>query len=114
MAAPEAIDIDREPAEIHKLYGVGEKRCDHFARQCLVARRLVERGVRFVQIYSGGMENERSWDGHQNIQANHTQFAGLFTGAQFNPAGQQIDPNFGAYSSNRPPRIIQLSLKAVF
>src|SRR6187401_2884171 len=76
MAAPEAIDLDREPEHIHKLYGVGEKRCDHFARQCLTARRLVERGVRFVQIYSGGMENERSWDGHQNIQANHTQFAG--------------------------------------
>jgi len=76
MAAPEAIDIDQEPEHIHKLYGVGEKRCDHFARQCLVARRMVERGVRFVQIYSGGMENERSWDGHQNIQANHTQFAG--------------------------------------
>jgi hypothetical protein len=76
MAAPEAIDIDQEPEHIHKLYGVGEKRCDHFAKQCLVARRLVERGVRFVQIYSGGMENERSWDGHANIQANHTQFAG--------------------------------------
>jgi len=76
MAAPEAIDIDREPEHIHKLYGVGDKRCDHFARQCLTARRLVERGVRFVQIYSGGMENERSWDGHQNIKANHTQFAG--------------------------------------
>jgi hypothetical protein len=45
---------------------------------------------------------------------NHTQFAGLYTSAQFNPAGQQIDPNFGAYSSNRPPRIIQFSLKAVF
>ena len=42
----------------------------------LTARRLVERGVRFVQIYSGGMENERSWDGHANIAANHTQFAG--------------------------------------
>ncbi len=76
MAAPEAIDIDQEPEHIHKLYGVGEKRCDHFARQCLTARRMVERGVRFVQIYSGGMENERSWDGHQNIKANHTQFAG--------------------------------------
>ena len=35
--------------------------CSHFAKQCLMARRLVERGVRFVQIYSGGMENERSW-----------------------------------------------------
>ncbi|MCI0365832.1 MAG: DUF1501 domain-containing protein, partial [Phycisphaerales bacterium] len=76
IAAPEAIDIDREPEHIHKLYGIGEKRCDHFARQCLVARRMVERGVRFVQIYSGGMENERSWDGHTNIKDNHTQFAG--------------------------------------
>ena len=45
---------------------------------------------------------------------NHTQFAGLFTNAQFNPAGQQIDPNFGAFSSSRPPRVIQFSLKAVF
>jgi hypothetical protein len=41
-----------------------------------MARRLVERGVRFVQIYSGGEENERSWDGHMNISANHTGFAG--------------------------------------
>jgi arylsulfatase A-like enzyme len=41
-----------------------------------MARRLVERGVRFVQIYSGGMENERSWDGHADIKGNHTQFAG--------------------------------------
>ena len=41
-----------------------------------MARRLVERGVRFVQIYSGGMENERSWDGHSNIKDNHSQFAG--------------------------------------
>ena len=47
------------------------------AKQCLTARRLVERGVRFVQIYSGGMENERSWDGHIDIKpATTTQFAG--------------------------------------
>src|SRR5260370_38349312 len=50
--------------------------CDHVARQCLVARRLVERGVRFVQIYSGGMENQLSWDGHIDIKGNHEQFAG--------------------------------------
>jgi hypothetical protein len=75
-AAPEAIDIDREPEHIHQLYGVGDPACDHFARQCLVARRMVERGVRFVQIYSGGMENQRSWDGHADIQGNHRQFAG--------------------------------------
>ena len=75
-AAPEAFNIDREPEHVKKLYGVGEKRCDHFARQCLTARRMVERGVRFVQIYSGGMENQRSWDGHNDIKGNHSQFAG--------------------------------------
>ncbi|MCE9524482.1 MAG: DUF1501 domain-containing protein [Planctomycetales bacterium] len=76
IAAPDAIDITKEPEHIHKLYGIGDKRCDHFAKQCLMARRLVERGVRFIQIYSGGMENERSWDGHSNIKDNHSQFAG--------------------------------------
>ena len=76
LAAPEAIDVNLESADTQKMYGIGDKRCDHFAKQCLMARRLVERGVRFVQIYSGGMENERSWDGHQNIKDNHAQFAG--------------------------------------
>ncbi|GIW91265.1 MAG: hypothetical protein KatS3mg109_1697 [Pirellulaceae bacterium] len=75
-AAPEAIDIENETEATHRLYGVGRPECDHFARQCLVARRLIERGVRFVQIYSGGMENQRSWDGHADIQGNHAQFAG--------------------------------------
>ncbi len=75
LAAPEAIDLDQEPAHIHKLYGTAEKQCTHFAKQCLIARRLVERGVRCVQIYSGGMENELSWDGHTNIVKNHTGFA---------------------------------------
>ncbi len=76
MAAPEALSVDHEPSHIRKLYGLDDKRCAHFAKQCLMARRLVERGVRFVQIYSGGEENEKSWDGHSNIQANHRQFAG--------------------------------------
>ncbi len=75
-AAPEALDIAAEPKHIHDLYGIGDDRCDHFARQCLVARRLLERGVRFIQIYSGGMENQRSWDGHNDIDGNHRQFAG--------------------------------------
>ena len=75
-AAPEALDVNRESAETLALYGVGDQRCDHFAKQCLIARRMVERGVRFVQIYSGGMENQRSWDGHNDIQGNHSQFAG--------------------------------------
>jgi hypothetical protein len=76
MAAPEALDVDREPEHVKRLYGLDDKRCTHFARQCLMARRLVERGVRFVQVYSGGEENEKSWDGHVNIAANHRQFAG--------------------------------------
>ncbi len=76
VAAPEAMDIGRETKETQELYGVGRPECDHFARQCLMARRLVERGVRFVQIYSGGMENQLSWDGHIDIKGNHEGFAG--------------------------------------
>ncbi len=76
VAAPEALDLERETQATQRLYGVDNQRCTHFAKQCLIARRMVERGVRFVQIYSGGEENERSWDGHMNIQANHTGFAG--------------------------------------
>ncbi len=73
--APETLDLGDEPEHIHKLYGIGDPKCDHFARQCLMTRRFLERGVRFVQIYSGGMENERSWDGHVDIAGNHQQFA---------------------------------------
>ena len=74
-AAPDALAIEKEPDHIQKLYGLDVKKCEHFAKQCLIARRMVERGVRFVQIYSGGMENERSWDGHANIKENHAGFA---------------------------------------
>lgn len=75
-AAPEALDVTREPEHIQQQYGIGDEKCDHFAKQCLIARRMVERGVRFVQIYSGGMENQRSWDGHNDIEGNHRGFAG--------------------------------------
>lgn len=75
-AAPEAVDVDSEPAHIQDLYGLHSQHCGHMARQCIMARRLLERGVRFVQIYSGGMENQRAWDGHIDIRGNHTQFAG--------------------------------------
>ena len=76
MAAPEAMDVEREPAHIRQLYGLHEEHCGHMARQCLMARRLVERGVRFVQIYSGGNENQSAWDGHIDIHGNHSRFAG--------------------------------------
>jgi hypothetical protein len=74
-AAPEAFDLQGEPDHIQRLYGLDQTHCRHFAAQCLMARRLVERGVRFIQIYSGGMENQRSWDGHEDIVGNHRGFA---------------------------------------
>lgn len=76
MSAPEVLDVEREPEAVQQMYGLDDPKCKHFARQVLMARRMVERGVRFVQIYSGGMENERSWDGHVDIAGNHRQFAG--------------------------------------
>lgn len=75
-SAPEALDLSQEPAYLRSAYGLDNKRCAHFGSQCLMARRMVERGVRFIQIYSGGTENEQSWDGHSDILGNHTQFAG--------------------------------------
>ncbi|HUS36327.1 MAG TPA: DUF1501 domain-containing protein [Verrucomicrobiae bacterium] len=74
-AAPEAFDVSKEPEHVRKLYGTEEKHCGHFAKQCLMARRLVERGVRFVQVYSGGMENQLSWDCHMDLIGNHRGFA---------------------------------------
>jgi hypothetical protein len=76
-AAPEALDITGESEATRKLYGVDEKDTDPFGRQCLVARRLVERGVRFVQIFAGrgasgdGSVDDVPWDGHNNIETNH-------------------------------------------
>jgi len=75
MAAPEALDLNRETKETQRLYGLDNPKATHFAKQCLIARRMVEKGVRFVQIYSGGMDNDLSWDGHSNIVKNHGGFA---------------------------------------
>ena len=75
-AAPEATDLRREPAHVRSLYGLDDKRTEVFGRQCLMARRLVERGVRFVQIYSGGAHVESTWDAHNDLVENHTLHAG--------------------------------------
>jgi len=75
MAAPEAIAVEQETAATQEMYGLNDGKCGHFAKQCLIARRMVERGVRFVQIYSGGMDNQLSWDGHSDIAGNHGGFA---------------------------------------
>ena len=74
--APEAVDISRESTETKSLYGIGEKRTDEFGRRCLLARRLVERGVRFVQLYHGGGAGNMTWDAHSNVEENHKRMAG--------------------------------------
>jgi hypothetical protein len=67
--APEAVDLAEETEATHTLYGLHEKDTETFGRNCLLARRLVERGVRFVQIYSG---TGSRWDAHADIEANHS------------------------------------------
>jgi hypothetical protein len=75
--APEAIDINTESEATKKLYGLDEKITEPFGRQCLLARRLVEHGVRFVQLFQGGMGNQNTdtWDAHANVKENHSQHA---------------------------------------
>jgi hypothetical protein len=76
LTAPEALDVDRETEATKQLYGLDNPKCRDFGRQCLMGRRLLERGVRFVQIYSGGDGNPTSWDAHSKLVQNHTLFAG--------------------------------------
>ena len=76
MSAPEAVDFGSEPEHIKQIYGLGEKRTEDFGRKCLLARRLVERGVRYIQIYSGGNHNDANWDAHGDLEKNHNYHAG--------------------------------------
>ena len=69
--ATEAIDITKETAATRSIYGLDEAPTQYFGRQALMARRLVERGVRFVQIYSGGGNFAPSWDAHFDLKGNH-------------------------------------------
>ena len=72
--APEAVDISRETAETQRLYGVDRDETSEFGRRCLLARRLVERGVRFVQLFHGGAGNQNTdtWDAHSDLVENHS------------------------------------------
>jgi len=74
--APEAVDISQETQATQELYGLNDPRSEKFGKQCLLARRMVERGVRFVQIYSGGAHNDDNWDAHSDMEANHNLHAG--------------------------------------
>ena len=69
--APEAVDLSTETQSTLQAYGVGQQPTDEFGRNCLIARRLVERGVRFIQLYSGGGHLEETWDAHESIEKNH-------------------------------------------
>jgi hypothetical protein len=85
LAAPEALDYSKEPSHVLKLYGLDHgvtsfdreinapEETDYFARKCLVARRLLERGVRFVQIWSGNDNGfpRRNWDSHEDVKRDH-------------------------------------------
>ena len=68
-AAPEAVDLSKESEATRKLYGLDDEATEKFGRNCLLARRLVERGVRFVQLYSG---SGSGWDAHKDLEGNHS------------------------------------------
>jgi hypothetical protein len=68
--APELVAIEAETAETHSLYGLDQPHTREFGGRCLLARRMIERGVRFVQVYSG---DTNGWDAHSNVLKNHTE-----------------------------------------
>ncbi|HWN94197.1 MAG TPA: DUF1501 domain-containing protein, partial [Methylomirabilota bacterium] len=68
--APGAVELAKESDATKALYGIGEKETDTFGKQCLLARRFVERGVRFVQLYHGAGSK---WDAHDKIEKNHSE-----------------------------------------
>ncbi len=74
--APEAVDFSKETQATLQLYGIDQPQTADFGRKCLLARRLVERGVRFIQIYSGGAHNDDNWDAHGDLVKNHSKHAG--------------------------------------
>jgi uncharacterized protein (DUF1501 family) len=71
MAAPEATDVSSESDATKKLYGLDDAKASDFSARCLLARRLVERGVRFVQVWNGNGMNADDWDGHIACDRNH-------------------------------------------
>ncbi|MFN7920531.1 MAG: DUF1501 domain-containing protein [Bryobacteraceae bacterium] len=75
--APEAVDLSKETDATRKLYGLDEKHTAEFGTRLLLARRFVERGVRFVQIYHGGGPVSIQWDAHDHLKANHEKMCGM-------------------------------------
>ncbi len=77
LTAPEVLDISSEPESVKKLYGLDQETTSEMGRRCLVARRLLERGVRFIQIWSGADNGfpRRNWDSHENVAKDHGDMA---------------------------------------
>lgn len=75
-AATEIVDLDQEDAATREMYGLNDPLTADFGRKCLITRRLIENGVRFVQLYSGGGHIEATWDGHNDCITNHKTHAG--------------------------------------
>jgi hypothetical protein len=75
-SAAEAVDLGKESVATRELYGLDDDLTADFGKKCLITRRLLERGVRFVQLYSGGGHIEDTWDGHTDCITNHTLHAG--------------------------------------
>jgi hypothetical protein len=73
--APAVFDISKEPEETKELYGIGKEPTDDYGRRCLLARRMVEKGVRFVCVVSGGGPGNMQWDAHDDIEENHLRMA---------------------------------------
>jgi hypothetical protein len=73
--APGVFDLSGETRQTLELYGIGAEPTDDYGRRCLLARRLVENGVRFVVVVSGGGPGNRQWDAHRDIEENHTRMA---------------------------------------
>ena len=71
MSASECTDLNQETQATQQAYGLDQKVTAHFGRNCLLARRLVERGVRFIQLYSGGNDGPSAWDAHDDLKKNH-------------------------------------------
>jgi hypothetical protein len=75
-SAAQVVDVEREDVRTREMYGLNHARTADFGRKCLITRRLLQAGVRFVQLYSGGGHLEDTWDGHSNCIANHRLHAG--------------------------------------
>jgi uncharacterized protein (DUF1501 family) len=75
VEAPAIFDINRESPQTHEMYGIGKPATDDYGRRCLLARRLVEKGVRFVVVVSGGGPGNMQWDAHEDIEENHLRMA---------------------------------------